>query len=162
MASNDVSVATFYPGWETYQKLLVNAITPLTAEQLQLRAAPHLWSVSILLRHIVGARVGWFHEWMGEGDASLEKYANWDDEVDAHPTASELAQGLAETWQMIDSALQRWTTADMGQLFHNPWRPNRPDRSRQWIIWHVLEHDIHHGGEVSLILGANGVAALDL
>jgi uncharacterized damage-inducible protein DinB len=38
----------------------------------------------------------------------------------------------------------------------------RPQRSRQWIIWHVLEHDIHHGGELSSILGAHGLAAVDL
>jgi len=27
------------------------------------------------------------------------------------------------------------------------------ERTRQWIIWHVLEHEIHHGGELSLALG---------
>jgi hypothetical protein len=21
--------------------------------------------------------------------------------------------------------------------------------SRQWVIWHVIEHDLHHGGELS-------------
>jgi uncharacterized damage-inducible protein DinB len=27
------------------------------------------------------------------------------------------------------------------------------ERTRQWMIWHVLEHEIHHGGELSLALG---------
>jgi hypothetical protein len=29
-------------------------------------------------------------------------------------------------------------------------------------VWHVLEHDLHHGGEISLILGSNGLPGLDL
>jgi uncharacterized damage-inducible protein DinB len=35
-------------------------------------------------------------------------------------------------------------------------------RTRGWIIWHVVEHDLHHGGELSLTLGMHGVPALDL
>jgi uncharacterized damage-inducible protein DinB len=164
MAPADLPIAPFYAGWGIYQQKLVTAITPLTAEHLELRVAPHQWSVSILLRHIIGARVGWFHEWMGEGteNDALRKYAGWDDDMDAHPSASELVQGMEATWQMIDTALQRWTTADMAQLFQSPWNPARPQRTRQYIIWHVLEHDIHHGGEVSLILGAHGLAPIDL
>ena len=34
--------------------------------------------------------------------------------------------------------------------------------TRQWVIWHLLEHDLHHGGEISLTLGANGIQALQL
>jgi hypothetical protein len=33
---------------------------------------------------------------------------------------------------------------------------------RGWVVWHVLEHDLHHGGEISQILGTNGLAGLDL
>ena len=39
---------------------------------------------------------------------------------------------------------------------------NRPSRTRQWIIWHLVEHDVHHGGEISFSLGMHGVAGLDL
>jgi uncharacterized damage-inducible protein DinB len=34
-----------------------------------------------------------------------------------------------------------------------PWDGNG---SLAWIIWHVLEHEIHHRGELSLILGIMG------
>ena len=34
--------------------------------------------------------------------------------------------------------------------------------SRQWIIWHLIEHELHHGGELSLTLGVHGLAAPDL
>ena len=32
-------------------------------------------------------------------------------------------------------------------------------KSRAWVVWHVLEHDLHHGGEVSLTLGVHGIPA---
>ncbi|HVB25083.1 MAG TPA: DinB family protein, partial [Ktedonobacteraceae bacterium] len=34
--------------------------------------------------------------------------------------------------------------------------------TRQWVIWHLIEHDVHHGGEISFILGMHGLAAIDL
>jgi uncharacterized damage-inducible protein DinB len=32
----------------------------------------------------------------------------------------------------------------------------------RWIIWHVLEHEVHHRGELSLILGLLGKEGLDV
>jgi len=29
--------------------------------------------------------------------------------------------------------------------------------SRAWVIYHLVEHDLHHGGEVSLTLGMHGL-----
>jgi len=34
--------------------------------------------------------------------------------------------------------------------------------SRSSAIYHLLEHDLHHGGEISLILGMNGLQGPDL
>jgi uncharacterized damage-inducible protein DinB len=32
--------------------------------------------------------------------------------------------------------------------------------TRQWIIWHVLEHEILHSGEISLALGNAGLTTI--
>jgi uncharacterized damage-inducible protein DinB len=29
-------------------------------------------------------------------------------------------------------------------------------------LWHLIEHDVHHGGEISQILGSHGIPALVL
>lgn len=34
--------------------------------------------------------------------------------------------------------------------------------TRQWVIWHLLEHDLHHGGEISFVLGMHDLVAIDL
>jgi uncharacterized damage-inducible protein DinB len=46
--------------------------------------------------------------------------------------------------------------------FPDEWDGQKYDVSRSWVIYHVLEHDLHHGGEVSLTLGIHGLQALEM
>ena len=162
MTEQQLSLSPFYAGWDVYQHHLVAAIAPLTAEQLALRAAPQQWSIGRLTAHVTAARVVHFHLRMGEGSSDLAPMAAWGADGAPLRSAAELVAGLEASWQMIQDALARWTPADLEPVFPHPVRAEWPARSRQWIIWHVLEHDIHHGGELSSILGANCLAAVDL
>jgi uncharacterized damage-inducible protein DinB len=161
MTEHQLSLDLFYTGWDAYQQRLVAAIAPLTAEQLALRSSPQNWSVGMLVTHIVSTRVWWFHTRMGEGSADLAPLALWDENEEQSRPAAELVAGLERTWLMILDALARWTPVDLVQVFP-PYGEGSFARSRQYIIWHVLEHDIHHGGELSSILGAHGLPAVDL
>ena len=94
---------------------------------------------------------------MGERISALTPMEGWN-VADAPPrTAAELVGGLEAAWHMIDDALHRWKTSDLEQKF----RLGETSVSRQWIIWHVIEHDLHHGGELSLTMGMHGLAASD-
>ena len=156
----------FYRGWEVYQGRMITAIGPLDQAQLDLKAAPHLWSVRMLACHMIAARAWWFHSWMGEGSPEFGRMTEWDeDEALATRPAGEIIRGLEESWSVIKSGLDRWSPADLTIEFIRP-VPNdagqRPMRSRQWIVWHLVEHDLHHGGEISFSLGMHGVAGIDL
>jgi uncharacterized damage-inducible protein DinB len=112
-------------------------------------------------------------------------------DVDPLHSAAELVAGLEKTWQMIQNTLARLTPADLEQVFPpldeaervrhaklvepalQPFAQMWLDRARlagevrpavslQWIIWHVLEHDIHHGSEISTILGVHGLPVVEL
>jgi uncharacterized damage-inducible protein DinB len=149
-------------GWDAYQDLLIQALAPLTAEQLGLRAAPHLRSIGENAAHIIGARASWFHIRMGEGDTEIATMADWDIPDAPERSAAELITGLEAIWQMIQSGLKRWTSADLADSFSRTRHGEEEHFSRQWIIWHVIEHDLHHGGEISLTLGMYNLAAPDL
>ncbi|HEY7357997.1 MAG TPA: DinB family protein [Ktedonobacterales bacterium] len=163
MPEQAIPLITFYQGWEDYQQSLVEIIAPLSPEQLAIPAAPHHWPVGRLAQHMVGNRVWWFQNWMGEGSPDLAPIAHWDEDEQPARSAAELVAGLEATWRLIQDTLARWTPADLGRVFPCPpdasemERRNIPERTRQWIIWHVLEHEIHHGGELSLALGAQGL-----
>lgn len=112
-ATPDLTLAPFYHGWENYQRLLIDALTPLSPEQLAHRAAPKQYPLWLLGAHIVAARVHWFRGWMGEGTATLDSLGHWDAD-DAPPrAAAELIAGLEQTWAMIAGCLDRWTPTDL-------------------------------------------------
>jgi uncharacterized damage-inducible protein DinB len=162
MTEQTFPLITFYKGWKTWQQSLVEIIAPLSPEQLAFPASAHHWSIGMIAQHIVGSRVWWFQVWMGEGNPELAPLAHWDPqdkEQQLTLSASELVTGLERTWQMIADALALWTPADLEHVFPCPASLSEeerrifPELTRQWIIWHVLEHEIHHGGELSLALG---------
>jgi uncharacterized damage-inducible protein DinB len=162
MTEEQTTLATFYKGWEEYQGHLIKAIAPLSSEQLALRAAPNLRSIGELAVHIVRTRAGWFHNAIGEGSDETALLLQW--QLDGAParTAAELVDGLEATWRLIQSSLARWTPDDLARPFQRERNGQQHTLTRQWIIWHLIEHDLHHGGELSFSLGMHGIAALDL
>ena len=158
MTEEQLSLATFYAGWDTYQDYLVEAVTPRTADELRQRVGPSLRSAWEIAAHIIATRVYWFHAVMGEGGTDLEEMLPWDEENQPERSAAELEDGLERSWSMIAEALDRWTPGDLAATF-----PRRDAKvTRQWLIWHVIEHDLHHGGELFLTLGMQGLTMPDL
>lgn len=154
-----VPLVRFYEGWDRYNGLLVEALEPLAGGQTTLTTAEDLRPVWLLAAHIVSARVYWFHRVLGEGDPAIAPLQEWDDEGMPVRSGAELAGALRETWGLIDGCLRRWTAADLDRTF----RTRRGATvTRQWVIWHVIEHDLHHGGELFFTLGKHGLPTPDL
>ncbi|HEX5569815.1 MAG TPA: DinB family protein [Ktedonobacterales bacterium] len=158
MAEENFTLSTYYTNWKQYQEHIKDSVAPLTAEQFALRAAPHLRTVGELAAHIIGCRAGWFTYVLGEdvGD-EVKAIANWD-ESDTR-SAAELVQALDATWTMMADRLARWSDDDMRKTFEDEQDGQTVQLSRAWIVWHVMEHDLHHGGELSLTLGMHGIPA---
>ena len=152
-----------YENWRGYQEKLRNAIAPLTDEQLMLQPAPRMWPLGQIVQHIVSVRAGWFSGTLREDDEAMNAYVLWGQRESPARSGEELARGLDDTWAFIGACLQRWTPADCATTF-----PDEADDgkvyevSRSWVIYHVMEHDLHHGGEASLLLGMNGLRTLEL
>ena len=164
MTEDNFTLTTFYASWKEYQGHIKGALAPLKASQLALRAAPHLRSIGENALHIVGCRAYWFTDFLGEdGGSEMRVYAGWNEVAlklrAPVPTAAELAQGLDCTWQFMADCLARWSPDEMRHTFPDEWDGKPVDVSRAWVVWHVLEHDLHHGGEVSLTLGMHGIHA---
>ena len=162
MAATNGTLREFYASWQLYQDHLAEALAPLTAEQLALRAAPGLRTIDEIARHNIVGRTWWFMEFLGEQNEEMRSLNAWEDS-DAPPrTADELVRGMRASWAFMAECLARWTPGDMDQTFPHTWRDQHHDLSRSWVVWHVLEHDLHHGGEISLILGMHGLRAPDI
>src|SRR5947209_2239052 len=151
MSEDNFTLTTFYTSWKEYQDHIKRALAPLTAAQLELRAAPHLRSIGENALHIIGCRAYWFTDFLGEdGGEEMKVYVGWNEvalKLGAPvPTADELALGLDRTWQFMADCLSRWSVTDMCQTFPDDWDGKQVDVSRAWVVWRVMEHDLHHGG----------------
>jgi uncharacterized damage-inducible protein DinB len=160
MAEPSSVLATVYQGWQGYSRQLTQAIAPLSAQQLELRAAPHLRSIGELAEHIIGGRFHWMHGVLGQTNAEIAAFVT---EIDAVQTmsADQLVRGLNMTRSLIDDRIAHWTAAELAEPITVTRGETERTFTRQWVIWHLIEHDLHHGGELSYSLGIHHLAALD-
>ena len=162
MSETSETLAFFAQGWKNYQNQLSIALARLSTEQLALRAAPNLRSIDELARHIIAVRAGWFHYVLEEGDEDFGALHTWDEPGNPTRSASELVSGLEKTWQVMQEVLGRYTLADLQSTVQDEADGQIYTLTRGWVIWHVIEHDLHHGGEIAYSLGIHGLAAPDI
>lgn len=161
--SGSIPLSVLFDGWDTYQISLVRAVERLTPAQLAFRPVPGLRSVGEVASHISLGRIDWFERMAAPGSAETARQAStWEAESLAVGNASELVRRLEITWQMIDQTLRQWTVADLAQTYRHTYRGKTYAISRQWTIWRIMAHDIHHGGELSALLGIQGVEVPEL
>ena len=63
---------------------------------------------------------------------------------------------------MIETTLAAWTVSDLAKTYRHTYWGKTYAVSRQWTIWRILSHDIHHGGQLSTMLATQGIDAPDL
>lgn len=152
-----------YDGWEGYHRSLVAAIKPLTAEQLDWRTKAGLRSVGEIAWHIAAGRAEWFSRMDAPGSKALaEEMLRRDADKTVPFDAEELVDWLERSWSMVEATLKGWDVDDLEVSFHHPYQEKTYAVSRQWVIWRIMAHDIHHGGQLSELLASHGVEPLEL
>lgn len=74
-------------------------------------------------------------------------------EGDPDRTAVDIVQGLEVTWRIIEDRLMRGSPADA--LVHGELEVVR-------TVWGLLDHDLPHAGQLSLLLRAIGMPGVDI
>lgn len=152
-----------YDGWDTYQTSIVHAVAPLTAENLLFRPADYLRSVGEIASHIGIGRVDWFVRMDAPGSAALARQvAAIEDRAAIDRDAAQIVKWLEASWQMIEQTLASWTVDDLVKTYRHTYYGKTYAISRQWTIWRILAHDLHHGGELAMMLGMQGIAVPEL
>lgn len=142
-----------FASWQDYQEALKRAIAPLTGEQLAQRLPPSRRSAGEIAEHIVFGRALHLTRILGSDAAELAPYQRWEDEGDPPRTAAEIVQGLEATWQIIENRLLRGSADDTltggeSELIRT--------------IWGLLDHDLPHAGQLSLLLRAAGNPGVEI
>ena len=162
MTDTNITLAMMTEGWQKYQSELSQALAPLSPEQLAVRAAPHLRSIGELARHMIAARAAWYHDVLHEGDDAFNALSYWNSPGSPRRSASEIVNGLALTWQVMQEALARYTPTDLQVVVEEEREGQKYAYTRGWVVWHVIEHDLHHGGEIGYSLGMHSLQVPDI
>ena len=148
-----IAEARAFESWQDYQEALKRAIAPLTEEQLQRRLISGLRTSGELAEHIVFGRALHLHRTLGQGVAELTPFLRWEEADDPPHTAAEIVQGLDLTWQFITACLMHGSPTDP---------TSEEDVSIRQTIWGLLDHDLPDAGELSLLLGADGMPGVEI
>jgi hypothetical protein len=148
-----IAEARAFESWQDYQEALKRAIAPLTEEQMQRRLMPGLRTPGEIAEHIVSGRAMWLHHALGEGAAELTPLLRWENADDPPHTAAEILRGLELTWRFITVYLMRGSPTDAVPEEEVPILQT---------IWGLLDHDLPHAGELSLLLGADGLPGVEI
>jgi uncharacterized damage-inducible protein DinB len=141
--------------WAEVRQGLFQALDRLSDAQLEFVPREGLWSLGKVARHIADAEEGWFRY------VVTREHREWpaDSSPQDYPTVGSVKALLAEVHARTEAYLETVDAADLDRRIEAPWGEQV---SLRWIIWHVLEHEIHHRGEIFLMLGLLGMAAPDI
>ena len=80
-----ISLQDIFEGWNGYHQSIVNAVKPLTPEQLLWRPAENFNSVGELVRHISLGRLTWLMRMGAPGSAEVAKrISEWEEDSDGN------------------------------------------------------------------------------
>lgn len=145
--------ARVFDSWRNCQDALIRALAPLTSEQLQYRVLPGRRTPGEVARHIVFGRALHLHRALGAAAAPVEPFLRWDDASAPTPPAEEIVRGLEVTWRVIVGRLMAGSpTDDIAS----------GDETSAQVIWGLLDHDLPHAGQLSILLRASGLAGVEL
>ncbi len=140
--------ARTFDSWSDYQEALKRAIAPLTDEQLQRRPLPGRRTPGEIAEHIVFGRALHLQRTLGDGAEEVAFLLRWDEAADPPRTAAEIVDGLELTWRVISDRLMRGSAGDALAV---------EEAAIVQTIWGLLDHDLPHAGQLSLLLVAAGL-----
>lgn len=147
-------VHEFIARWGHVRAGLLSTIEKFSEEELSYVPVQGGYSVAQLILHIAQEEAGEICY------AITRELAEWPPVFppEQYSSIESLITVLDEVHEHTESFLRTLKDADLGREIITPW-------DEQYILgdmlWHVLEHEIHHRGELSLTLGLLGHEGLD-
>ena len=140
--------------WESVRAGLLATIEKLGDDDLDFTPYTGAWSVQRLLLHIAQEEHGEF----GYGIAQTLTEFPPDYPPEQYPTVAAITALLAEVHAETTRYLRALSADDLERVVVTPWGA----QARLVELFdHIIEHEIHHRGELSLILGMLGREGLD-
>jgi uncharacterized damage-inducible protein DinB len=140
--------------WDQVRADLIATIDMFNEDELMFVPFEGSWPVGKIMLHIADCENYWLHFVVRH---EIEVWSYYD--LVNHPTKIAV-KGVLEA--VRKKTIPFLANLEVGDLNLEYKTPEGQSYTLRWIIWHVLEHEIHHRGELSLALGLLGRQGLDV
>ena len=140
--------------WKQVRASLLDTIDKFSDQDLAFVPFANSWSTAQLILHIA-------QEEQGEiGYGVMGSLSEWPPEFppQAYPSVASIKAVLGQVHSATEAYLNGLEETDLDRAVNAPW--GKTFRHGE-MLWHTLEHEIHHRAELSLILGMLGRKGLD-
>lgn len=141
--------------WIQVRYDLLETMEKFSEQELAYTPFKGSWPVGQILLHIADCEDNWLHG-VVRGEIKPWVFYNFSD----FPTKAAIGEKLNRARFRTIAFLDDLDELDLNTRYPIP--GSESNASLYWILWHVLEHEIHHRGELSLILGMLGREGLDV
>ncbi len=146
--------AALFSPWQAIRKDLIAMIDLFTIEEMDYRPFSSSWSVREIFLHIAETEDFWIREVVQK-----QPPVTSEDLTTNLPIKTLIKTRLMDSFELTQQLLEGLTVEDLEQLIQ---LPDGAHFRLYDILWHVIEHEIHHRGELSLVLGLLGKEGLDV
>ena len=151
-----MQTARLFKHWDEVRAGLIEALEKLDHRQLDFVPGPGLWSLKETVCHIAETERGWFRY------AVARQLGSWEE--------AEISPGDFSSLDTLKSLLKAVHSDTEAMFQPDPDAFNASKVRLPWgakvtvedVVWHVIEHEIHHRGEIYLMLGMQGIEAPDV
>ncbi|MEZ4864219.1 MAG: DinB family protein [Caldilineaceae bacterium] len=140
--------------WALVRTGLVETISKFNDAELDFKPFPTFWSVRQLMLHIAQEELGEFN--YGITQTLMEFPPDYPPV--AYPTVESILALLESVHAPIHAYVENLEEAELGRTITTPWGASYTLLD---MLGHLIEHEIHHRAELSLILGMLGREGLN-
>ena len=153
--NEQMKLSQIFSHWKQVRDDLMSTIDKFGDDELSFLPFETSFPAGQIMLHIGEAEEGWFRY------VVARELNDWPDfDLDAYPNVESIKAQLTVIHARTEKTLDSLSLEDLEKDIDMPRRDHR--LTLGWIIWHVIEHEIHHRGELSLILGMLGREGLDV
>ncbi len=140
--------------WEQVRADLLATMDKFSDHELEFVPFRGSWPVGRIMLHIAECEDHWLHALVRQELELPVRYSLAD-----HSSMAAIKSVLGDAHSRTIPFLNSIDEASLDQVYQSR---HGEAFSLYWIIWHVVEHEIHHRGELSLALGMLGREGLDV
>lgn len=151
-----MKLSEYFSHWEQVHADTLATFDKFQDDELHYVPFEGSWTVGEIMLHIVEAEDGWLRCVVKQEQQAWPEYP-----LGEYPTIESIKAALVQVHGRTAAYLAEQDLEALQRRIPSHWREGETI-PLGWIIWHVLEHEIHHRGELSLILGSLGREGLDV